>query len=90
MSLRAEHKGNRLDFLKSPILLMLVCAYTYYVLGAYEAEQGGNHRGVLWAALSLAVSLIVGYLFKGGWGVIVIAQVGLFLGIAIVRALREQ
>jgi uncharacterized membrane protein YjjP (DUF1212 family) len=31
----------------------------------------------------------VAYLFKGGWGVVLIAQVGLFLGIAIVRALRE-
>ena len=78
-----------MDFLRSPILLILVCAYTYYVLGAYEAEQGGNNHGVLWAALSLAVSFVVAYLFKAGWGVQLIAQIGLFFGIAVVRALRK-
>lgn len=79
-----------MDFLKSPVLLVLVCAYIYYVLGAYEAEQGGSNHGVLWAALSLAVSFVVAYLFKGGWGMVLITQIGLFLGIAVVRALRQS
>ena len=72
-------------------MLALVCAYTYYVLGAYEAQQeGGRNHGILWAALSLGVSFVVAHLFKTGWGLLLIAQVGLFLGIAIFRALRHS
>jgi hypothetical protein len=78
-----------LDFLKSPILLAVVCAHTYYVLGAYEAEQGGRHNGVLWAALSAVVSFVAAYLLKWGWGASLIAQAALFLGIAVVRAMRQ-
>jgi len=77
------------DFLKSPILLAIVCAYTYYVLGAHEAEQGERHRGMLWAALSAAVSFVAAYLFQWGWGALLAAQVMLFLGIAVFRAIRE-
>jgi hypothetical protein len=71
-------------------MLAVVCAYTYYVLGAYEAEQGGNHHGVLWGALSLGISLVVAYFFKAGWGVLLMAQVGLFIGITVFRAMRES
>lgn len=85
-----ELKGMALDFIQSPILLAVVCAYTYYVLGAYEAQQGGNHNGLLWVFLSLLVSLVVLGLFKGGWGVLLIAQAGLFVGIAVFRAVRES
>jgi hypothetical protein len=71
-------------------MLAVVSAYTYYVLGAYEAEQGGSHHGILWAALSVAVSFVVAYLLKGGWGVLLLAQASLFLGIAVFRAMRRS
>jgi hypothetical protein len=83
-------QGTLLDFLRSPIVLAFVCAYTYYVLGAYEEQQGGSHHGVLWAALSLGVSFVVACLFKGGWGVLLIVQVALFFGIAVFRAMRQS
>jgi hypothetical protein len=79
-----------LDFFRSPILLAFICAYTYYVLGAYEAQQGGKHHGILWAALSLLVSLVIVHLLKAGWGALLIAQAALFLGIAVFRAVRES
>lgn len=79
-----------MDFLKTPILLAVVCAYTYYVLGAYEAQQGGKNNGLLWAVLSVAVSFVVAYLCKAGWGVLLLAQVGLFVGITVVRAMRPS
>lgn len=79
-----------LDIIQSPFLLAFVCAYTYYVLGAYEAQQGGNHNGLLWTVLSLLVSLVVLGLFKSGWGVLLIAQAALFVGIAVFRAMRES
>ncbi|HUA80437.1 MAG TPA: hypothetical protein VL997_08705 [Dyella sp.] len=79
-----------MDFLKSPLVLAVICAYTYYVLGAYEAQQGDRHHGILWASLSLAASFVMAYLFKGGWGALLIMQVLLFFGIAVVRAWRES
>lgn len=90
-ALKAPGRNSRgfLDFIHSPILLAVVCAYTYYVLGAYEAQQGSNHNGLLWAVLSLLVSLAVLGLFKGGWGVLLMAQTALFIGIAVFRAMRE-
>jgi hypothetical protein len=78
------------DFLNTPLMLAVVCAYTYYVLGKYEAEQGGRNNGLLWAGLSVGVSFVVAYLCKGGWGVLLLAQVGLFAGITIFRAMRES
>lgn len=83
-------RGIALDFFRSPILLAFVCAYTYYVLGAYEAQQGGNNNGLLWAVLSLLVAVVVLGLFKGGGGFLLIAQAALFVGIAVFRVMRES
>jgi hypothetical protein len=80
----------KLDFLNSTILLAVVAAYTYFVLGAYEAEQGGSHHGILWASLSAVVSLVVIYFLKGGWGLLLVTQLSLCLGIAIFRAMRRS
>lgn len=78
-----------MDFLNTTIMLAAVSAYTYYVLGAYEAEQGGRHHGLLWASLSAAVSFVVMHLLKGGWGALLAAQVVLFVSIAAFRAMRR-
>jgi len=72
------------------MMLAAVCAYTYYVLGAYEAQQGGRNNGVLWAGLSAAVSFAVAYLCKAGWGALLLAQAALFLGITVYRAMRSS
>lgn len=72
-----------LNLLKSPILLAIIFVYAYYDIGVYEIEQGSFHKGILLAALSLGVSLVVVYLFKGGRGVVMIAQIGLVIGVAI-------
>ncbi len=75
--------------LGSPIALALVCLFTYYALGAYEARFEGDNHGILWAGLSAFVSLLVLSVFKAGWSWLVLAQIGLYLGIAVFRAARE-
>ena len=56
----------------------------------WEARDGSPHRGVLWAALSLLISVLV--LFVAGWSWLpwLVAQAGLFVGIAVVRVWLED
>ena len=70
-------------------VLALVCVLTFYGAGAHERRFGGHDHGVLWAALSIAVSAVVVLLFGGTWLYLLLAQVGLFIGIGVVRALRD-
>ncbi|MGH8122775.1 MAG: hypothetical protein ACREPT_08365 [Rudaea sp.] len=75
--------------LGSPIMLALVCLFTYYAMGAYEARFEGGNQGILWAGLSALVSLLVLSVGKGDWSWLLLAQIGLYLGIAVFRAVRE-
>ncbi len=70
-------------------VLALVCVVTFYGAGAHEGRFGGNNHGVLWAALSIAVSALVVLVFKGTWGYLLAAQVLLFVGIGVARAARD-
>jgi hypothetical protein len=63
-----------------------VCARVH--LGKLES-QGGMRKGLLWAALSVATSVIVIRLCGGGWIAELLAQFGLFVGIAVVRTVRD-
>ncbi len=56
----------------------------YFNAGKLEARSGAPDRSILWAALSLATSLVV--LWAGaGWLLWALAQAGLFVAIALVR-----
>ena len=70
-------------------VLALVCVLTFYGAGAHEGRFGGHDHGALWAALSIAVSAVVVLLFGGTWLYLLLAQVGLFIGIGVLRALRD-
>ena len=78
-----------MEFLGSPFLLAAVCAYTYFVLGIHDGQHGGKGIGLIWAMLSLAVSLFVLYVCHGGWSWLLLGQVMLYFGIAAVRAIRD-
>lgn len=71
-------------------MLVLVCICTYYAMGAYEARLQGDNHGVLWAGLSAVVSLLVLSVFKGGWWWLLFGQLGLYVGIALFRAVHER
>ena len=78
-----------MDLLNSPALLAGVFAFFFWRAGDYEARQGGRNFGVLWAVISVVVSVIVLVPLQGTWGVLLVAQVLLFFGIGAFRAWRE-
>jgi hypothetical protein len=79
-----------MTFLQPALILAFVCAFTFYGAGKAEARNGGRNNGVLWAGLSIAVSALLIRLFGAGWLLVVLGQAALFVGIGIVRALRDR
>lgn len=61
----------------------------YFNAGKFEARSGAADPSLLWAALSLAASALAISL-GWGWKLQVLAQVGLFLAITVVRALGSD
>ena len=76
-------------FLQPNWIIAFVCAYTFYGAGRFEARDGARDNAILWAGLSIATSALVIQEFQGGWIYVLLAQVGLFIGIGIYRSLRE-
>ena len=76
--------------LGSEWVLAMVCVLTFYGAGRHEARFGVHDHALAWAILSIATSALVVLVFKGGWSWLLAAQVGLFLGIGVVRAWRRQ
>jgi hypothetical protein len=65
-------------------LLLVAFAVFFYRAGEFE-----NCPGILWAAMSVAISLLVWQWL--GWGLLamIVGQVGLFAGIGVFRAMRK-
>jgi hypothetical protein len=71
-------------------LLSLIFVVLFFSAGKHEARFGGNDHSVPWAALSIGLSALMVLAFKAQPPILFVAQVGLFIGIAVVRALREK
>ncbi|MEO5596257.1 MAG: hypothetical protein ABIQ97_03845 [Lysobacteraceae bacterium] len=69
--------------------LLLAGLIIFFNAAEWEARDGSPNHRILWSSLSGLVSALV--LFVAGWGVLawLIAQAGLFVGIAVVRAALE-
>ncbi|HVF35500.1 MAG TPA: hypothetical protein VND91_09285 [Candidatus Saccharimonadia bacterium] len=70
------------------VALCIVGVALFFNAGKLEARSGAADHSILWSALSLLVSVAV-LVLGAGWLAWLIAQLGLFLGIAIVRAALE-
>jgi len=71
------------------ITMCNVCMSFYYNAGKMEARGGAADHAILWASLSLLTSLLaIGA--GAGWVFWLIAQLGLLIGIAIVRVLLDK
>lgn len=66
----------------------LIGAVLFFNAGRMEARGGGRDPAVLWAGLSLLLSLLA-FRAGGGWGLWALAQFALFIGIAVVRVAHE-
>ena len=78
-----------MQILQAPVILAFACVLFFYGAGKHESRNGGSNIGFLWAALSAALSALVIVVLDGTWGWLVLAQVGLFLAIGVVRAVRD-
>ena len=76
--------------LGSEWLLGLVFVVLFFGAGKHEARFGGHDHAVPWAALSIGLSALIVLVFKSTAPVLFVSQVGLFLGIATVRALNDK
>ena len=70
------------------VALALVCAVTFFRAGRFESA-GEAHDSALWALMSVLLSALVVLGLKGSWVVLVVAQIGLFFGIGVYRAIRD-
>jgi hypothetical protein len=73
-----------LSFYSFNLVLLIVMAVFFY--RAAEFEDG---PGLLWAALSAGISLVVWQVFRLGWMGMVLGQIGLFVGITFYRMRRK-
>ncbi len=73
-----------LPFYSFNFVIMLVFAIFFYRAGVFD---GGP--GLLWTALSIAISLLIWQWL--GWGLLamIIGQLGLFISITIFRVIRK-
>jgi hypothetical protein len=77
-------------FLQTNWILAFVCAITYFNMGKFEARHGGrSDPAIWWALMSIVASALVIQLLSAGWMLVLLAQVGLFIGITIWRSMRE-
>jgi len=66
------------------IAMCIIGMTLYFNAGKIEARSGATDHSVLWASLSLLTSILA--LWAGaGWVFWLIAQIGLLIGIALVR-----
>ncbi len=71
------------------IALCIVGIALFANAGKLEAQGGAADHSVLWGALSLLVSVVV-FALGGRWVAWLIAQIVLFVGIAIVRVVLDD
>ncbi|MEO7477990.1 MAG: hypothetical protein ABIT64_02020 [Lysobacteraceae bacterium] len=72
------------------IALTIVGVIGFYNAGEYESRDGSPNHGILWATLSLLLSVVVLFVAGFGWLPWLIVQAGLFVGIACVRVWMED
>ena len=70
-------------------VLALVCAVTFFRAGRLESVGEAYDYSFLWALTSALLSALVLFVFKAPWIVLLLCQIGLFLGIGVYRALRD-
>jgi hypothetical protein len=76
-------------FLQPNFIIAFVCGFVFYGMGKEEQKLGEPDRGMIWAGLSAAASGAVIALAHGGWLSVLGAQLLLFIGIGVYRAIVE-
>jgi hypothetical protein len=78
-------KEDMMPFYSFSLLATVMFAVFFYRAGEFE-----NGPALLWAVLSVAISLLVWQWLRLGLLGIILGQVGLFGGIGVVRVMRKS
>jgi hypothetical protein len=70
-------------------IIAIVCAITFFKAGRAEARDTARDNGLIWTGLSIAISALIIQVFGAGWLLVLLGQLGLFVGIAVFRSLRD-
>lgn len=71
------------------VAMCIIGMSLYFNAGKIEARSGAADHSVLWAALSLLTTILA--LWAGdGWLLWLLAQIGLLIGIALVRVALDK
>jgi uncharacterized membrane protein YGL010W len=65
-------------------VLLIVFAVFFYRAGVFD-----NGPALLWAALSVLISLLVWQWLRWGLLAMIVGQIGLFVGIGVFRVIRK-
>lgn len=80
-----------MKFLEASWILGLVSAYTYFMMGRYEAQNSSRaNHGPVWALLSILLTVAVIEGLAGGWQAVLVAQVLFFAAITGWRFLFDK
>lgn len=78
-------------FLQPNWILGFVFAYTYFMIGRYEAQSSPRrNHGPFWALASILITVAVIEGFGGGWLSVIVSQVLLFVAITGWRVVFEK
>jgi hypothetical protein len=69
------------------LTILIIVAYAIFFCRTAESEDEST---LIWGGLSVTISLVAFLWLHCGWLGISIGQLGLFVGITIVRILRKQ
>lgn len=71
------------------VAMCIIGMSLFFNAGKIEARSGAADHSVLWASLSLLTTILA--LWAGaGWLLWLLAQIGLLIGIALVRVLLDK
>lgn len=71
------------------VAMCIIGMSLFFNAGKIEARSGAADHSVLWASLSLLTTILT--LWAGaGWLLWLLAQIGLLIGIALVRVLLDK
>lgn len=71
------------------VVLAIVCAVTFFRAGRFESTGEAYDYGFFWALMSMLVSALFLLAFHASWFVLLLGQIGLFLGIGVFRAILD-
>ncbi len=71
------------------LVLALVSALTFLGAGRLDSRGEAHDYGFLWALMSALLSALILIAFKGSWAVLLLSQIGLFVGIGVFRFIRD-